>query len=264
MNNNFTVCITGAGSGIGRAMALKFSEHNANIVLSDINTETLGETFAMLPNSDNALVIAGNAAKDTDVEHLVTSTLEKFGQIDSFLANAGMAGLQAPINEFTTEQFQEVLNVNLISTFLAVKYAGSPMIKAGKGSIVLTASVAGINANGASAIYSASKAGVISLAKTAAQEFTGSGVRVNAICPGLIETEMTKFIFDNAKKHDQEPQLGLFNPCQRPGIPDDIANAAYFLASEQSSYINGQSITVDGGLSSSLPFIPGKIVKRKA
>ncbi len=127
-------------------------------------------------------------------------------------------------------------------------------MRQGKGSIVLTASVAGLRANAGGHPYSASKAGVISLAQTAANSFTGSGVRVNAICPGLIETGMTKPIFDFARARGSEDKVGQLNPLQRAGRPEEIAATALFLASDESSYANGQAFVIDGGLSSSHPF----------
>ena len=152
------------------------------------------------------------------------------------------------------EHWQEVLRINLIGPFLAIKHAAPHMIARGRGSIVLTASVAGLRANAAGNPYSASKAGVISLAQTAANSLLGTGVRVNAICPGLIETGMTKPIFDAARERGSEARIGQLNPMQRPGAPDEIAAMALFLASDESSYVNGQAFPVDGGLSSTHPF----------
>jgi len=144
--------------------------------------------------------------------------------------------------------------VNLIGTFLAIKHAGQHMVKQGSGSIVCTASVAGLRANAGGNAYSASKAGVISLVQTAANSFFGSGVRVNAICPGLIETGMTKPIFDYARGRGTAANLGQLNPLARYGEPQEIAAMAAFLASDEASYVNGQAIAVDGGLSATHPF----------
>jgi NAD(P)-dependent dehydrogenase (short-subunit alcohol dehydrogenase family) len=124
----------------------------------------------------------------------------------------------------------------------------------GGGSIICTASVAGLRSGAGSPAYSASKAGVISLVKTAAQQLTGSGVRVNAICPGLIETGMTQPIYERARERGHEDKLGHLNPLKRGGAPDEIAAVALFLASNESSYVNGHALVADGGLSSSLPY----------
>jgi len=146
-----------------------------------------------------------------------------------------------------------VLRITLLGLFLAIKQARKVMIPKGKGSIVCTASVAGIRSGAGPASYSASKAGVINLATTAANELYGTGVRVNAVCPGLIETGMTKGVFDFARAKGSEDKIGQLNPLKRAGVADEIAHMALFLASDDASYVNGQAIAVDGGLSSSHP-----------
>ena len=133
------------------------------------------------------------------------------------------------------------------------------MVRQGKGSIVCTASVAGLRSGAGSTPYSASKAGVISLVQTAANQLAGTGVRINAICPGLIETGMTRGIFELARQRGTDHKIGQLNPTRRAGEPEEIARAALFLASDESSYVNGQAIAVDGGLSSSHPFVPGRL-----
>ena len=143
--------------------------------------------------------------------------------------------------------------MNLIGPFLAIKYAGPLIAKRGGGSIICTASVAGLRSGAGGAAYSASKAGVINLVQTASQQLHGTGVRVNAICPGLIETGMTKGIYDMARAAGQENRIGEINPLNRGGEPEEIAHAALFLASQESSYVNGTALVVDGGLSSSHP-----------
>jgi NAD(P)-dependent dehydrogenase (short-subunit alcohol dehydrogenase family) len=169
-------------------------------------------------------------------------------------ANAGISGGYLPITEQTVEQWQEILRVNLIGPFLAIKHVSPLMVAQKKGSIICTASVAGIRANAGPTPYSASKAGVISLVQSTANELYGTGVRVNAICPGLIETGMTKPIFDGARSRGSEGKIGQLNPMARYGHPEEIAGAALFLASDDASYVNGQAIPVDGGLTSTLPF----------
>ena len=134
-----------------------------------------------------------------------------------------------------------------------IKHAAPLMVAKGKGSIVCTASVAGLRSGAGPAPYAASKAGVINLAQTACQELSGTGVRVNAICPGLIETGMTRSIYERARAKGTESRIGQINPLQRGGQPGEIAQAALFLASDESAYVNGQAIAVDGGLSSSHP-----------
>jgi NAD(P)-dependent dehydrogenase (short-subunit alcohol dehydrogenase family) len=146
------------------------------------------------------------------------------------------------------------LRVNLIGPFLAIKHAAPAMKENGRGSIVCTASVAGLRAGAGGPAYSASKAGVINLVTVAATQLAGANIRVNAICPGLIETGMTAPIYQWARDKGSEKSIGQLNPLQRGGEPAEIARAALFLASDESSYVNGHALVVDGGLSSSHPF----------
>jgi NAD(P)-dependent dehydrogenase (short-subunit alcohol dehydrogenase family) len=170
-------------------------------------------------------------------------------------ANAGISGGYTPLEQTTVELFQEVLRVNLLGPFLAIKHAAPVLAKQGGGSIVCTASVAGLKANAGGLPYSASKAGVVSLVQTSANLLRTTGVRVNAICPGLIETGMTKPIFDMARARGTGDRLGQLCALGRYGRPEEIATMALFLASDESSYVTGQAIAVDGGLTSSHPFI---------
>src|SRR3712207_3367193 len=176
------------------------------------------------------------------------------GGLDIFFANAGVSGGLASIFEQSAEDWQEILRINLIGPFLAIKHAAPLMKERGRGSIICTASVAGIRAGAGGAAYSASKAGVINLVTVAATQLAGSNIRVNAICPGLIETGMTKPVYDWARASGKEDRLGHLNPLKRGGEPDEIANAALFLASDDASYVNGHALVVDGGLSVSHPY----------
>jgi NAD(P)-dependent dehydrogenase (short-subunit alcohol dehydrogenase family) len=243
--------VTGAGSGIGRATARLFAEQGAFVIASDINA-AVEETAELIGPA--AVALQGDAGKDEDVAHLVRSAVARFGGLDIVFANAGISGGLASIFEQSAEDWTEILRVNLIGPALAIRHA-APLIKErGGGSIICTASVAGLRSGAGGPAYSASKAGVISLVRTAAQQLSGSNVRVNAICPGLIETGMTEFIYDYARAKGQEEKLGHLNPLKRGGTPDEIAKAALFLASDDSSYVNGHALVVDGGLSSSHPF----------
>lgn len=243
--------VTGAGSGIGRATARLFAEQGAFVIASDLS-EAVEETASLIGPS--AIAVRGDAGREDDVADLVRSAATRFGGIDIVFANAGISGGLASLLDQTEQDWAEILRVNLIGPALAIKHAAPLMTERGGGSIICTASVAGLRSGAGGAAYSASKAGVISLVKTAAQQLTGSNVRVNAICPGLIETGMTEFIYDRARSKGQEEKLGHFNPLKRGGEPVEIANAALFLASDESSYVNGHALVVDGGLSSSHPF----------
>ncbi|MGD0334761.1 MAG: SDR family NAD(P)-dependent oxidoreductase [Xanthobacteraceae bacterium] len=247
--------VTGAASGIGRASAILFAREGARLVIVDQNEEGLNETaHAIAQHGGKAQAVVADTSREEDVEAFVDQARESLGGLDVFYANAGVRGGLLPLLEQTVDYWQHVLQVNLIGTFLAIKHAAPHMVQKRRGSIVLTASVAGLRANAGGAAYSASKAGVVSLAQTAANALLGTGVRVNAICPGLIETGMTKPIFEAARERGTHGKIGQLNPLQRAGAPAEIAAMALFLASDESSYVNGQAFPVDGGLSSTLPF----------
>lgn len=230
--------VTGSASGIGKASVELFRQEGATVVGAD----------------RNGADVECDTGFEYDVSTLVEQVVAEHGGLDIFFANAGVSGGFDGIFDQDAAAWAEILRINLIGPFLAVKYA-APHIKArGGGSIIATASVAGLRAGAGGPAYSASKAGVINLVKVAATQLAGSNVRVNAICPGLIETGMTQFMFDRARAKGQEGQIGHLNPLKRGGQPSEIAQAALFLASDESSYVNGQAIVVDGGLSASHPF----------
>lgn len=243
--------VTGAGSGIGRATARAFAAEGAQVVAGDLS-EAVHETVAGL---DGAVAVRMDAGDEGDVERLVATAVERFGGLDIFYANAGVSGGADGIFDSSVELWTEVLRVNLIGPFLAIKHAAPRIVDRGGGAIVCTASVAGLRSGAGGPAYSASKAGVINLVQTAAQQLSTSNVRVNAICPGLIETGMTQRAFDYAREAGKEDKLGQLNPLRRAGAPDEIARVALFLASDEASYVNGQAWVVDGGLSTSHPVI---------
>jgi NAD(P)-dependent dehydrogenase (short-subunit alcohol dehydrogenase family) len=230
--------VTGAASGIGKATVELFRSEGAMVVGADV--------------SDGAEMRCDAGCED-EVKRLVEGVVAQHGGLDIFFANAGVSGGFASIAEQSADDWAEILRINLIGPFLAIKYAGRAIAKRGGGSIVCTASVAGLRSGAGGAAYSASKAGVINLVQTAAQQLSGSAVRVNAVCPGLIETGMTRPIYDLARAKGAESRIGELNPLGRGGGPEEIAKAALFLASDESSYVNGAALVVDGGLSSSHP-----------
>src|SRR3954463_11716216 len=232
--------VTGAASGIGKATAALFRAEGAQVIAADM--------------AEGEGVVRADAGSEADVSGLVAQAVRDHKGLDIFFANAGISGGLASIFEQSPEDWNEILRVNLIGPFLAIKHAAPAMKQRGAGSIICTASVAGIRAGAGGPAYSASKAGVISLVKVAATQLAGANIRVNAICPGLIETGMTRGIYDNARAAGEEELIGHLNPMKRGGEPDEIARAALFLASDESSYVNGHALVVDGGLSASHPF----------
>lgn len=249
--------ITGAASGIGRAAALAFADAGANLVLGDLSS--LDSLVTDIEGrGGKAAALQGDVSDEAYVQSLVALCKERYGGVHVCFANAGTTGEPLPILEETKEAWERVLSVNLVAPFLAVRYAAPEIIASGGGSIILTASVAGIRSGAGPAAYSASKAGVVNLAQTAACQLATQGVRVNAICPGLIETGMTAPIFEYVRAVGKGDRLGNKCPMQRPGQPDEIAQVALHLASDESSYLTGQAIPVDGGLCATHPFTPGR------
>ena len=230
--------VTGAGSGIGKASAALFRSEGATVIGADLR------------GAD----VECDAGDEASVKALVERVVADQGKLDIFFANAGVSGGFNGIFDQDAAAWTEILRINLIGPFLAIKYSAPAMKISGGGSIICTASVAGIRAGAGGPAYSASKAGVINLVKVAATQMVGANIRVNAICPGLIETGMTEAIFERAREKGQEDRIGHLNPLKRGGQPIETATAALFLASDESSYVNGQAITVDGGLSASHPF----------
>ena len=248
--------VTGAASGIGRASAQLFASEGAKVVAVDV-VEAVEDVVASIKDEGGeALALVADAGNEDQVRGVVDRCVSEFGGLDVLYANAGISGGAAELADITPEHFANVLRINLLGPFLAIKHAAPFMEQGGGGAILCTASVAGLRAHAGGVPYSASKAGVISLVQTTSAGFRGKGIRVNAICPGLIETGMTKPIFEYARGRGTEDRLGQLNPTKRHGEPLEIARMALFLVSDEASYVNGQAIVVDGGLSASHPFIP--------
>lgn len=251
--------VTGAASGIGRATSLLFAEHGAKVIAVDRAPEVEATAHAIRKQGGQAIALVRDTSQEADVADYIETAVRTHGGLDIIYANAGVSGGLRAFDDWTVDDWTRILSINLIGCFLAIKYAARVMVPAGRGSIICTASVAGLRSGAGGPPYSASKAGVISLVQTSANQFGGTGLRINAICPGLIETGMTQPIFDRARERGTEQKIGQLNPLRRGGLPHEIAHAALFLASDDASYVNGQALAVDGGLSSSLPVVPPKV-----
>jgi len=246
-----SVLVTGAASGIGRAAALLFAAEGAKVMATDLSEDVA----AIAEGLDMIGTLVGDAGNETDVKRMIDAAVTHGGGLDILVANAGISGGAQGLFDTDAAEFAELLRINLIGPYLAVKHGAPHMIGRGEGAIVVTASVSGLRAGSGALPYSASKAAAINMVQSAAQQLTGTGVRVNAVCPGLIETGMTRGIFDHARAVGKEDRIGILTPLQRGGEPGEIAAAIAFLASPDASYITGHALVVDGGLSSSHPFL---------
>ena len=235
--------VTGAAQGIGKAVALLLARHGADIVVSDINLEKAEETAKEIESTGvNAMAVKLDVASLSDVERTVAAILEKFAKIDILVNNAGITRDKL-ILRMTEEDWDLVLKVNLKGTFNCTKAVVKHMAKQRSGKIVSIASVVGEMGNAGQVNYSASKAGVIGLTKTIAREFAQRGINVNAIAPGYIETPMTEVLPEKVKE-----ELKRLIPMERLGKPEDVAEAVLFLVSEESNYITGHVLKVNGGI----------------
>ena len=249
-----SVIITGAGSGIGRAASLLFAKEGAKLIAVD-RTEGVNDTAEQVRKAGGtAQGVIADAGSERDVVSYIETALSAHGRLDAIWANAGISGGLVPLAEQTVEHWQDILRINLIGPFLAIKHSIPHMIKQGSGAVLCTASVAGLKSGASGHPYAASKAGVISLVQTTAYSLSGTGVRINAVCPGLIETGMTKPVFDRAKERGTQDKIGQLNPLKRAGQPHELATMGLFLLSDEASYVNGQAIPVDGGLTASMPY----------
>lgn len=239
-----TVIITGGARGIGKAAALKLASLGANLVINYLgNDKAASETEeACKQLGAEILLIKGDVASAEQCEKIAAAALERFGRIDVLINNAGITrdGLLMRMEE---KDFDSVINTNLKGTFLMTKAVSRQMLKQRYGRIINMASVVGITGNQGQANYSASKAGIIGLTKSFALEVAAKGITVNAVAPGFIETDMTDAMTDAAI----EAAKALI-PAKRMGSPEDVAEVIAFLASEQSGYITGQTVCVDGGM----------------
>lgn len=243
--------ITGGGGGIGRATTLAFAAHGAKVVVVD-NNPADGQTTADLvtQRGGNARCLSADVTKSADVQRYVHETLDAFGRIDCFFNNAGIEGHVAPTQEYDEAVFDAVIAVNLKGVFLGMRHVLPVMLRQGSGTVVNTASVAGLFGGPGMAAYVASKHGVIGLTRVASSDVASQGVRVNAICPGPVETRMMRSL--EAQRSPDNPEsvhamMSASAPDGRYAQPDEIANTVLYLCSDLSGHITGTHVVIDGG-----------------
>jgi NAD(P)-dependent dehydrogenase (short-subunit alcohol dehydrogenase family) len=232
--------VTGAGSGIGRATARLFAAEGARVVCADISGQQ-SEVAAAI--GDDAVAVHVDVTESDDVARMIATADDRFGRLDVLFNNVGAGGTPMPVADVDEEMFDRILALNLRSTFLGLRHGIPLMLRGGGGSVINTASAAGLVGWKGLAAYAAAKGGVVQLTKSAALDYATDGIRVNAICPGMTWTGLA-----GAPPNTPAPtDMKLPQPMERWGLPEEIAAAARFLASDESSFVTGAAIPVDGG-----------------
>jgi NAD(P)-dependent dehydrogenase (short-subunit alcohol dehydrogenase family) len=254
---NKVAVVTGAASGIGKATAMLFSKEGAKLVLADVNSDGLKKVAAIIAESGGTAVVKrADVSQEDEVKALIELALKSYPQIDILCNVAGVAGDIADLDRQDKKVWHRVYDVNVMGAVFTTKYICAHMQKQKSGAIVNIASVAGFRSGAGGNAYSASKAALINFTQTAACDLGGYNIRVNAVCPGLIETGMTQTIFDLARERGKEAKLGSRCELRRFGRPEEVAHVILFLASDEASYVTGQALPVDGGNTASLN-LPG-------
>ncbi len=240
--------VTGGASGIGRASAIKLAAAGAQVIVSDLNQQGGQETIAMIHDAGGeAIFTRCDVTKAHDVQAMVDLAVQTYGRLDIALNNAGVGGMMQVVHEVNESTWDFVMNVNLKGVWLCMKYQIPHMLTSGGGSIINVASLAGLVGFRGNAPYSASKFAVIGLTKSAALEYATKGIRVNAICPGFVETPMVTTMVEEVPQMQSTVQRSA--PMRRLGRPEEIADMVVFLADDTASFITGQAIALDGGAS---------------
>jgi len=249
MSKSFTgkvALVTGASSGIGRATALAFAREGAKVVVSDVVVDGGNETVQLIKKAGGeATFVKADVAQTADVESLVQQTVATYGRLDCAHNNAGISGPLTTVADTAESKWARVIAVNLKGVWLCMKYEQQHMGKQGSGAIVNTASDAGLVGIAGASAYVASKHGVLGLTKTAALEYAKQGIRVNAVCPGVIETPMVQRLTDRHPSAAEAMVAG--HPIGRVGKPEEVAEAVIWLCSEAASFVTGLAMSVDGG-----------------
>lgn len=242
--------VTGAAAGIGRATALAFSAEGAIVIVSDVNSDGGNETVDLIEKAGGtAIFIKADVSKSADVKALISQSLNTYGKIDCAVNNAGIEGEISPFIEQTEDNFDAIISINLKGTFLCLQAEVEAMLASGGGSIVNLSSIAGLIGFSGLSPYAASKHGVIGLTKNAALEYAQSGIRVNAICPGGVDTRMLDSLAEQitAGAQTSSQMMAPMHPMGRIGTPQEIAELVVWLCSPRASFITGTAIPVDGG-----------------
>lgn len=244
--NGKVAIITGGSSGIGRATAIAFAREGASVVVASRREDEGLETVNLVKEAgSDGFFVKTDVAKQADIGAMVEKTVEFYGRLDYAFNNAGVEQVQTPLLEQTEEDFDRIININVKAVWLCMQHQISQMLKNGGGAIVNMSSAAGLIGVSGAPIYVASKHAVLGLTKSVALEYAKQGIRVNAVCPGVVETDLFERFASNPQFRER---IMAMHPIGRAGKPEEIAGGVVWLCSDQASFVTGQSLTLDGGL----------------